>query len=93
MRMTPLILAGTLALAAASCNNAKPADPATTTTAPAAATPSNDVIPPPPPVEAPATNEVDGATATNTVTNATTDDPRGLPDRREAPPTEGSEPK
>ena len=93
MRITPLILAGALALATASCNNAKPAQPDATATTPAAATPSNDVMAPPPAPEPAATNEIDGTAATNGVSNSTSDDPRGLPDRREAPPTEGSEPK
>jgi hypothetical protein len=93
MRITPLILVGVLALATASCNNGKPAEPAATATTPAAAAPSNDVMAPPPAPEPAGANEVDSTAATNSVTNNTSDDPRGLPDRREAPPTEGSEPK
>jgi hypothetical protein len=88
MRIIPIFVAAVLALGLSACGNPKPAEPSTPTAAPETYAPTNDVV------EAPAANTVADPAASNAVTNATTDDPRGLPDRREAPPAgEASEPK
>jgi hypothetical protein len=98
MRITLYLVVGLLAFGVSSCNNPAPPAPAATPPAPEAVLPANDVVADPMAVnaviEAPATNSVGDPAATNAVTNTVTDDPRGLPDRREENKTgEGSEPK
>jgi hypothetical protein len=101
MRITTLSAIAILFLGVAACNNPAPAD--TTTSVPAAevTAPENAVMPVPEtanavvdPAAAAASNAVTEAPASNAVAPAAIE-PKGLPDRREAPPAgEGAtEPK